>query len=200
MGRRLRPAGIHDKGLKMKTAVLIIDMVQDYFTHGYAITEPARAIIGPINDLTAAARAAGMPVIHSTDSFLEGDFIFKGKMKPHSIRGTAGAEVAEGVVVEPTDVWLPKRRFSAFYKTDLDQTLRTWGVEQVAVGGIVTQVCVLATALDSVQNDFRTIIVEDCCASPTEEQRNHCLNLYRRGPLDPLFRVMTGPDLIAEWS
>jgi nicotinamidase-related amidase len=184
----------------MKTAVLIIDMVQDYFTHGYPITEPARAIIPAINELTAAARAAGMTVIHATDSFLEEDFIFTGKMKPHSLRGTPGAEVMEDVVVEPIDVWLPKRRFSAFYKTDLDQTLRTWGIEQVAVGGIVTQVCVLATALDSVQNDFRTIIVEDCCASPFEEMRTKCLDLYRHGPLDPLFRVITRAELMAEWS
>jgi len=184
----------------MKTAVLIIDMVQDYFTHGYPITEPARAIIPAINDLNAAARAAGMPVIHSTDSFLEDDFLFKGKMEPHSLRGTAGAEVVDGVVREPSDVWLPKRRFSAFYKTDLDQTLRTWGIEQVAIGGIITQICVLATALDAIQNDFRTIIVEDCCASPTEKMRTQCLDLYRHNPIYPLFRVMTGQDLIAEWS
>ncbi|MBU1741735.1 MAG: cysteine hydrolase, partial [Proteobacteria bacterium] len=170
------------------------------FTHGYPITEPAERIIPALNELNAAARAAGMPVIHSTDSFLEDDFIFKGKMKPHSLRGTPGAEVVDGVVCEPSDVWLPKRRFSAFYKTDLDQTLRTWGVEQVAVGGIVTHVCVLATALDALQSDFRTIIVEDCCASPTEEMRTNCLDLYRNGPLDPLFRVINRAELIGEWS
>ena len=50
----------------------------------------------------------------------------------------------------PRDMVLPKRRFSAFFKTDLDQTLRTLDVDTVLVGGISTNFCVLTTALDAV--------------------------------------------------
>jgi len=60
---------------------------------------------------------------------MKGDFIFNGKMKSHSIRGTEGAEVVADLNPEPTDIILPKRRFSAFFKTDLDQTLRLLGVD-----------------------------------------------------------------------
>ena len=184
----------------MKTALLIIDMVQDYFDHDYPITPMAEAIIGPVNDFTSVARQKGQPVVFATDSFLEGDFLFKGKMNPHSIRGTVGAEIVDLLNVEPTDMWLPKRRFSGFFKTDLDQTLRLWDVGQVAVCGIATHFCVLTTALDALALDFRAIIVEDCCAAHSKEAHDGCLDLYRHNPLDPLLRVMPWRDVAAEWD
>ncbi len=177
----------------MKAALLIIDLVQDTFKElGHLpVTSNARAMLPVLNRLINQCRDRGLPIVFSMDSFLREDFLFKGRMKPHSIRGTEGAGVYEGLDFQPGDVFLPKRRFSAFYKTDLDQTLRTWGVDTVAVTGIMTQVCVLATALDALANDFRSVIVEDCCASATEEMHRNCLDLYRKTPVFPLLQVLT---------
>ena len=98
---------------------------------------------------------------------------------------------------EPQDTWLPKRRFSAFFKTDLDQTLRLWGVERVAVCGIMTPFCVLTTALDAVCHDFHAVIVEDATTAPTDEMHQNCLNLYRKTAIYPLITVQSVEELLA---
>ena len=106
-----------------KPALLIIDMVKDNFSEGrqLPITPLAKQIIEPINRLINEFRKHSWPVVFSTDAFHPEDFIFKGRMKPHSLAGTPGAEVIEELNRRPEDYWLPKPRFSAFFKTDLDQ-------------------------------------------------------------------------------
>jgi nicotinamidase-related amidase len=91
---------------------------------------------------------------------------------------------------------LPKRRFSAFYKTDLDQTLRLLGSDTIVVAGITTEVCVLMTAMDGLCHDFSVILLEDCCASRNRETHQGCLNLYRDFALYPLLRIMTLEEFI----
>jgi len=176
----------------MKAALLIIDLVRDTFEkHGHLpVAQNARAMLPTLNGLIRACRNRGLPIVFSTDSFLPEDFLFKGRMKPHSLRGTPGADVYPGLDMQDGDVWLPKRRFSAFYKTDLDQSLRVWNVDAVAVTGVATPFCVLSTALDGVANDFQAFIIEDCCAAAGEEVHRNCLDLYRRSPLFPLFQVV----------
>jgi nicotinamidase-related amidase len=79
---------------------------------------------------------------------------------------------------------------NAFFKTDLDMTLRLHQVDTVAVTGIATHFCVLSTALDALCQDFRAVILEDCSASPTPEIHERTPENYRRNPLYPLLRVM----------
>jgi nicotinamidase-related amidase len=184
----------------MKSAVLVIDMVKDNLelSHHPELSARAKAIVPAVNRLTAGARARGWPVVFATDSFLPGDFLFRGRMGEHSLRGTEGAEVSALLEQAPEDTWLPKRRMSAFFKTDLDQTLRLWGVERVLVCGIMTPYCVLTTALDAVCHDFAAVMVEDASNAPSDEQHRNCLDLYRRSPLRPLLRVATVEELLAE--
>ena len=184
----------------MKPAVVIVDMLKDTLegAHPMPIKELGREIVPAINRLTDFARGRSIPVIFSMDSFLPGDFIFQGKMKNHSIRGTKGAEVTDLLTQAETDIYSPKRRFSAFYKTDIDQTLRLYGADTVVLCGIATHWCVLSSAFDALSNDFRVVIVEDCCASFSREMHENCLAIYRKNPLVPLLRVMTLGALIEE--
>jgi nicotinamidase/pyrazinamidase len=177
----------------MKPAIIVVDMVKDNLKAGshHPITQAAREILPPLQRLLEESRRSRIPVIFACDSFMEGDFIFKGKMKVHSLRGTAGSEVAEELGPEPTDLVVPKRRFSAFFKTDLDQTLRTLGVDTIAVTGMTTEVCVLMTAMDGLCNDFSVIILEDCCVSRSGEMHRACLSLYRDFALYPLLKIMS---------
>jgi nicotinamidase-related amidase len=149
-----------------------------------------------INRLLDAAHERGWPVFLACDSFLEGDFLFRGRMKPHAIRGTPGAEPIPELRRATGDVFLPKRRFSAFFKTDLDQTLRTLGVDTVLVTGITTAFCVLATAFDALAHDFSAVIVEDCCAAAKPEVHEAALSCYRRNVLFPLFQVRKLDDVL----
>jgi len=184
----------------MRFAIIIVDMVKDNLREEdqSPITREALPIIPRINHLLQQGRSMGIPVIFACDSFLPGDFIFKGKMKPHAIRGTQGAEVADQLDEQEGDIILPKRRFSAFFKTDLDQTLRTWDVDTVAVAGITTNVCVLMTAMDALCHDFRSILLEDCCAAHKREVHETTLENYRKFALFPLFRIMTSEEFLGE--
>jgi nicotinamidase/pyrazinamidase len=185
----------------LKPAIIVVDMVKDNFhdEDHLPITAQARAMIPALNRLIEESRQREIPIIFACDSFLEGDFIFQGKMKAHSLRGTKGAEVLEDLDQAPSDIFLPKRRFSAFFKTDLDMTLRLLQIDTVAVTGIATHFCVLTTALDALCHDFRAVILEDCSAAPTPEMHQRTLDNYRRNPLYPLLRVMDSAVFLKEF-
>jgi len=186
----------------MKPAIIVVDMLKDnlkesprnpYFQEG-------SAIIPNLQRLLEEGRKRGFPIIFACDSFLEGDFIFKGRMKVHSLRGTKGADVVDELKPEPSDIILPKRRFSAFFKTDLDQTLRVLGVDTIVVTGITTEVCVLMTVMDGLSHDFSAILLEDCSASRTKEFHQRCLNLYRDFALYPLLKIMMLEEFLKDAS
>ena len=181
-------------------ALLIIDMVKDNFVESrkLPITPFARAVIDPLNQLIGVFRSQGWPVVFSTDAFHEDDFIFKGRMHPHSLSGTEGARVVEGLDMQDDDLWLPKPRFSAFFNTGLEKWLRQKGVGLCAVGGITTNFCVLTTVLDAICHDFKAILLEDCSAASSRQIHELTLDSYRRNALYPLLRVAKSTDLIGE--
>jgi nicotinamidase-related amidase len=180
----------------MKPALVVVDLLNDTFDNhpeSY-IVQASRTFIPRLGELIDAFHGANLPVIFACDSFMPEDFIFKGKMKPHSLRGTHGAEVIAELNRRPEDHVVPKRRFSAFFKTDLDQTLRTRSVDTVMVTGIATPICVLTTALDALSHDFSAVIVEDCCAAHRPRDHEAVLDAYRKTPLHPLLRVLTSEE------
>jgi nicotinamidase-related amidase len=171
---------------------LIIDMVKDTFdeTDRLPVTPLAKTIMEPINRLIAVFRSQQWPIVFATDAFQEKDFLFKGRMKPHSIRGTEGAQVIEELDRQAQDLWLPKPKFSAFFGTDLNEWLAQRDVSLCAVAGISTNFCVLTTAMDALCHDFKAVILEDCTMAGTRELHSQTLNTYRRNPLDPLLQVL----------
>lgn len=177
----------------MRPAIIVVDMLKDNLKESprNPFFQEGKAIIPKLQRLLEEGRKRGFPIIFACDSFLEGDFIFKGKMKIHSLRGTKGAEVIDELKPEPTDIILPKRRFSAFFKTDLDQTLRVLGIDTIVVTGMTTEVCVLMTAMDGLCHDFSVILLEDCSASRNKTFHETCLSLYRDFALYPLLKIMT---------
>jgi nicotinamidase/pyrazinamidase len=189
-----------DKSSSDRPALLIIDMVKDNLNESrpVPITPLARGLFNPINSLIRAFRNASWPVVFATDAFTKGDFIFGGKMKPHSLAGTTGAEPADELDRQPEDLWLPKPRFSAFFRTGLEDWLKAREVTLCAVAGITTNFCVLTTAMDALCCDFKTVILEDCTTAATESIHRQTLDLYRKNVLYPLFRIMTSEQLLAE--
>ncbi|MBP1747832.1 MAG: isochorismatase [Deltaproteobacteria bacterium] len=182
----------------MKPAIIIVDMLDGNYQKPLQGEKDEVKIIPVVRDLLKRARNRNIPIIFACDSFLEQDFIFRGRMKPHAIRGTGGTKPLKELEVETSDIILDKRRFSAFFKTDLDQTLRTFNVDTVAIGGVNTHFCVLATAFDAVCNDFSTVILEDASAAFKREIHDNCLAAYRNSAIYPIFRVMTSDNFMAE--
>ncbi len=186
----------------MRPAIIVVDMLKDNFKENTRnpYYQEGKGIVPNLQKLLQESRKRGFPVVFACDSFLKGDFIFRGRMKVHSLRGTEGAEVVDDLKPHPTDIILRKRRFSAFFKTDLDQTLRTLEVDTIVVTGMTVEVCVLMTAMDGLSHDFSVILLEDCSASRSKEFHQGCLNLYRDFALYPLLRIMTLDEFIKEIS
>jgi nicotinamidase/pyrazinamidase len=181
-------------------ALVVVDMIKDNVnTAGHGMLDgESRKIIQPIIRLAAAFRRTGNHVIFACDSFIEGDFLFSGGFPPHAIRGFGGDYPIPELEIQSTDLYLPKRRMSSFYKTDLDQTLRTWGVKTVVVCGIVTNVCVLLTAMDAIQNDFHSVLVSDACACHKPDLHEMTLKLYESFQRLGLFRIMAAEEIASE--
>ena len=182
----------------MKPAIIVVDMLKGGVGSNPAVKSEIERIIPNIQRLLKEGRDLNIPIIFACDSFLPHDFIFKGKMKPHSIRGTKGVEVIDELKPETGDMVMEKRRFSAFFRTDLDMTLRTLEVDTIVVCGMNTHVCVMFTGWDGLANDFNVIILEDCCAAPKKEIHDAAINLYRSSPIYPLFRIITLNEFLVE--
>jgi nicotinamidase/pyrazinamidase len=180
--------------------LIVVDMIKDNVNtqrHGL-LDQEATKIIPNILHLTRTFRRHGEKVVFACDSFMEDDFIFGGRMRPHAIRGTGGDQPIDELEMQSSDLLLAKRRMSSFHKTDLDQTLRTWQIHTVVVCGIVTNVCVLLTVMDAIQNDFRAVMVSDACACHKPEIHEMTLQSYSNLILFPLIRVMTASEIANE--
>lgn len=181
-----------------KPALLIIDMVKDNLDpdHPLPITPYAYRITAPINRLIKVFRKQEWPVVFSTDAYHEEDFIFTGRLKPHSLAGTRGAEIAAELDYQPgKDTWLPKRRFSAFFQTGLENFLHEKKVTLCALAGITTGYCVLASMMDAICHDFKVVLLEDCTAAYPESTHENILAVYRKNPLYPLLRVESSSEI-----
>jgi nicotinamidase-related amidase len=182
-----------------KPAVIVVDMLKDNIdidsTH--RIGDEGMLIIPNIQQLLKFARKKNIPIVFANDSFLATDFLFKGRMKPHCIQGTRGAEVIDELEPHKDDIILPKRRMSAFFKTGLEDDLRARNIDTAIICGISTTACVMTTAMDAFMNDFYVIVAEDCCAARRREEHENAVRVLQslHVPLGPLFEIMSLEDI-----
>lgn len=116
-----------------KRALVIIDIINDYLDHWSA--DKAARLIGETNKLAVAFREAGLPVIwvrpefrpDLSDAFLE----MRDKNLKIAIEGTSGAQFHAGLDWEPSDTTIVKKRYSAFYRTELEGILSAMGVGEL---------------------------------------------------------------------
>jgi len=171
----------------MRPVLIVIDMIKG---NEPFFKETHRRIIPNIKRTIEKCRRMGIPVVFANDSYMESDWIFN-FMAKHAVRGTEEVEVIDDLKPEKGDIVVEKRRFSAFFKTDLDITLREMRVDTVLLAGINTHVCVLATAFDAVSHDFNVILLDDCCASYKEEIHDFVTKKFKGMPA---FKVLTSAE------
>jgi nicotinamidase/pyrazinamidase len=106
------------------------------------------------------ARRAGEPIVYLTDDHLPDDAEFK-MFPPHAIHGSKGAQIIPALSATPDDVVIPKRRYSGFFGTDLDITLRERGVDTLRLVGECTNICVLYTAAGARNLGYAVEVVRD---------------------------------------
>lgn len=143
------------------TAVLVVDMLKDFFDDGGAmVLEGGKALYEPHTKLLAAARAAGMPVLWLNQTLPPDDSLFETRTV-HCIAGSWGAQVVDELPVEEGDIVIPKRRYSGFFQTALDLTLRERGIDTVIVTGVVTNICVRSTVHDAFFLRYKVVVPEN---------------------------------------
>jgi len=159
-------------------AVLVVDMLNDFLTPGgKMVLEGGSALIPPMRRLLNHARRAGIPVIYVNDSHRPGlkeDREFK-KRAEHCIEGTWGADVIEALKPKKKDFVVLKHRFSGFYETDLDLTLKDLCIDTVIVTGVVTNICVRSTIHDAFFRGYKVIVPRDCVMATGEREQESSL-------------------------
>ncbi len=164
---------------KGKIAVLVIDMLNDFVKPGAILEVPAaRNIIDNIKKLIQVAHEKRIPVIYVCDSHRKGDKEFEA-WPPHALEGTHGAEVIEELAPQRGDIIVRKRRYSGFFETDLDLTLRELKIQTLILTGILTDICVFFTAVDAFYRGYEIYIVSDGTASIDEKRHNDALEKLR---------------------
>jgi nicotinamidase-related amidase len=160
----------------MNRALVVIDMIEDFVHDGGALyCGPSMAKIVPvIQRELARARDAGETVVYLADNHLPDDAEFA-MFPPHALVGTKGAEIVPELAPAAGEIVIPKRRYSGFFGTDLDITLRERGVDTLRLVGDCTNICVLYTAADARNLGYAVEIVQDGVTSFDEEAHRDAL-------------------------
>lgn len=167
------------------TALVLIDMQTDFLSKGgrlgksyndERVTQLA-ATEAKVVTLIAAARKAGMTIAY-TRSHRYGAQVRLDLVMP-TVDPTY--DLVESCRPLPGEIVVDKWTFGAFASTDLEQQLRERGVKRILLAGILTNVCVMSTAVQAVDRFFRVCLVEDCCGAFDPQWHEQALDLIN-GP------------------
>lgn len=155
--------------LEPGSALLVIDMLNDFIEEEGALVVPgAKRIVPRLAQILAGAREQGIPVIFITDSHRDDDHEFRW-WPAHAVSDTWGGAIIDDLAPAAGEYIIPKRRYSAFFGTDLDTYLRELGVLKLYLTGVLSNICVYATALDAAMRNYGVAVFKDAVASLSEE-------------------------------
>lgn len=157
-------------------ALIVIDMLKDFIEEKGALeTGPAgRDIVPFIKEKIHEFRKSGYPIIYVCDSHEINDKEFH-MFPPHCVKDTEGSKIIDELEVLEEDKIIKKRRYSAFYGTDLDLFLRENDVDEIFLVGVCTNICVLYTAADARNISYKVNVYKDGVASFNKEAHNFAL-------------------------
>ncbi|WP_342151506.1 isochorismatase family cysteine hydrolase [Methylorubrum sp. SB2] len=169
------------------TALIVIDMQRDFLEpggFGESLGNDVSllaAAVPPTRALLAAARAAGLLVVHTREghapdlsdappakrergapSLRIGE---PGPMGRILIRGEPGHDIVAELAPQPGEPVIDKPGKGAFYATDLGPLLQERGIATLIVCGVTTEVCVHTTVREANDRGYRCVVVSDACAS-----------------------------------
>ncbi|MCZ2899554.1 cysteine hydrolase [Burkholderia thailandensis] len=154
-----------------KRALLMMDY-QNAILETYLDDDTRVAVIGRAAKLIAAARRAGVPVIHVAVAFRSGHPEISARNRLFSAlkrtgwleRGAPGTAIHAALAPADGEPVVIKHRVSAFSGSDLDMLLRSNGIESLMLAGITTSGVVLSTVRHAFDLDYDLTVVKDCCA------------------------------------
>lgn len=170
-----------------QTAVILVDDDNDFLTEGGKLHDAVKPllesnnVIANINDLITRAREKGALLVHVPIAFSP-DYREMGEA-PYGIfsvvkdtgafqKGTWGARVADVLDVQDSDIVVDgKTKTCAFATTDLQGVLNRHGITTLALGGLLTNVCIESTMRTAYDKGFEVYTLTDCSATLGDEQQ-----------------------------
>jgi ureidoacrylate peracid hydrolase len=178
------------------SAVLVIDMQNDFGSKGGMFDRAGidisgiRKVIAPTASVLAAARRAGVKIVYLKMAYRPDLSDLGAPGSPNRvrhlqlgvgspvrapdgresrilIRDTWNTDIVAELPPEKDDIVIYKHRFSGFYETALDSTLKEHGIKHLVVTGCTTSVCVEATVRDAMFRDYSCVLLTDCMSQPT---------------------------------
>ncbi len=175
-----------------KSALIVQDLQNDVIMPGGAFTRdnPAPAehakkqkVVANVKALAAAARAAGVPVIHVwyvVDKGAPGlklnAPLFEAVAAGAVVRGTWGAAPVKGLEPKKGDLVVEKMRMNAFHDTNLETLLKGLGADTVVITGAWTNFSIEHTARHAADAGYRAVVVTDGTSTIDDDWQNAALN------------------------
>ncbi|MFI6445731.1 isochorismatase family protein [Kitasatospora sp. NPDC050543] len=164
-----------------RTALLVIDMQNDFVLEGYPMEVPmARRRIPRMQEVIGECRRAGMPVIFTEHILLDTFDVspLESTYNPALVtagmrRGSFGSKVVDLLKPRPGDVVIRKHRYDAFHNTQLETVLATVSgprqVDTVIIIGTLTEVCCDSTARGAYMRDYKVAFIGDATGALSDE-------------------------------
>lgn len=159
----------------MSNVVLVVDMLKGFLEEGHPlyIGDKCRSIIPDVKKLLENEVNHDSYIIYLCDNHTPDDAEFQ-MFPPHCIEGTEEAEIIPELA-EYNGEFIPKRRYSGFFDTPLEQRLSLLKPDKIIICGVLTNICVLHTAADARNRDYQVEIPLSCVASPDEAAHAYAL-------------------------
>jgi len=141
-----------------KTALVLVDIQNDYFTGGRWPVDRMQAVADNAARLLEHSRSRGEPVVHVRHEIPSDDAPF---FRP----GTQGAEIHASVAPAQGESVILKHRPNSFQDTSLRQNLETAGVTDIVICGAMSQMCIDATTRAAVDFGYLVTVIEDACGA-----------------------------------
>ncbi|MFD2705664.1 isochorismatase family cysteine hydrolase [Salibacterium lacus] len=156
---------------KQQTALVLIDLQKE---SNFGLIQ-MDDVIANTQTLIDACRRENIPIIYtrqinrSDQAGLSKDEPLKEDDTPYYYAShTENIEIFDEIAPENSDIVIDKYRWSAFYETSLDLMLKSLGVEDLIIGGVVTDGCLMTSVFDAYFRDYHVHLVKDICTSSNE--------------------------------
>ena len=168
-------------GMGERPALVVVDLINAFTDPETGLGSNVEGVLDRTADLLAAFREHELPRYFTTVAFEEsygdaGQFIKKVPALRELELGTAAVEVDDRVEPVGDERVILKKYASAFFGTDFGTELTTDGVDTLVIAGVTTSGCIRATAVDSLQHGYRTIVPADAVGDRAEDP--HRANLF----------------------
>jgi ureidoacrylate peracid hydrolase len=171
-----------------KTALVFIEFQNDFTSEGGALHGAVKGVMESSGMLKNAietitqARKAGVTIIHAPINFVKGYYeitehpygILKGVVDTNAfIKDSWGGAIVDDLKPQPGDIVVEgKRGLDTFASTNLDFILRSKGIENIVLGGFLTNCCVESTMRTGYEKGYNVLTLTDCTAATSQEEQD----------------------------